>query len=99
MPAIDGTTGGWAVDPAPTASPFTYIQTLGIRARLNTLLGRQLMRPNYGISLTELVDRPLSSEEVANITRVIRASLSGFAVQVIVTTPSLGHLRVDVRPA
>ena len=58
------------------------IGEMSVEARLQTLYGRQLMRPDYGLDLSPLVDRPITTEELLDIGRAIRSSLSEFDVEV-----------------
>lgn len=94
--AVDETTGGVAFD-RPGELP--YLVQLAVKRRLNTDYGRQLMRPNYGLRVDNLVGRPIT--EVQEIGAYVRESLADVPdvdeTQLTITTTRAG--RVDIRVA
>ena len=87
---IDGDTGALRDPDARfgAGSTLTYLQQVGITARLNTKRGYQLMRPNYGLDLRPLIDRPITGEGLADLNAAIARSLVGFPVRVSVRVRS-----------
>ena len=72
-----------------TMANLPWIRWMGLTARLSTLYGRQLMRPDYGLDMTDQVGRNLSNLDFIEIRRRIRRAVADLE-------PTL--LRVAVSP-
>ena len=53
--------------------------SLGIAARVGTLQGRQIMRPDYGLDLSDRVGRNLEPPDFRAIRSRVRKALEGLA--------------------
>ena len=87
---IHGDTGAFVDDGGE------YVERLGIQTRLGTLYGSQLMRPDYGLDVSPLVDRPSIPVSVA-ISRAVSIALRGFDVNIVVDRAPDGTTMVTAR--
>ena len=86
---IDGDSGAFVDDGGE------YIEQLSIQTRLGTLYGRQLMRPDYGLDVSPLVDRP-SLLVSAALSRNVSVALRGFDLNLAVDRKADGTTVVTV---
>ena len=49
---------------------------IAVKARLSTLYGRQLMRPDYGLDFTDEVGRNLSNLDFVTLRRRVKAAIA-----------------------
>ena len=99
MTAFNGDNAAAVSNAVDVTTGLTYVQSQGIVARLLTLTNLQLMRPGYGIDLSDLVDRRDAPGLVApEIARRIRQQTGIFGVTVTVepTRDDESELRVTV---
>ena len=69
---------------------------MAVEARLNTLYGRQLMRPDYGLDLSAFVGRNLPDVQYAELRRRVRAALDPLRPSSILTEPDGNLLGIRV---
>ena len=77
--------------------PWRYV--LGIAARVGTLQGRRIMRPHYGLDLSDRVGRNLEPPDFRDIRSRVRRALAGLADETrtsIEVVPGDNRIRVRV---
>ena len=79
-----------------TRDGLAFGQWIAVEARLNTLYGKQLMRPDYGLDLSAFVGRNLPDVQYAELRRRVRAALHPLTPTSILTEPDGNLLGIRV---